>query len=288
MPLEKFPLLETPEATLQSWKRKLEYLFSNLDDANVTSSSLSSVKASNVLVTDGSSYYTAGQVEGVLDQIGSTIRNLASSNVDFSTGCIIGGSSDYSKFEADGTLVFTGNATIFHDELQSLLFQSYVNPAADITINSTDSCVVFSQACNIDDYAAMNIQINHGWKVGSAIYPHLHWWQTSSNVPNWLIQYRWQYNGSAKQSSWTYAKRSTEIYPFVTGSTINQITTFGSITPTSDADLSDIIQFRLIRDGDNQSSAFSSTDPLTGNVSAVNFDVHVEIDMFGSRSEFSK
>lgn len=198
-----------------------------------------------------------------------------------------GNSSDYCEASSDG-VVFYGQASQWHDELQSLLFQSYVNPAADIIINTTDSSVTFTQACNINDYAAMNIQINHGWKVGSPIYPHLHWWQSSSNIPNWLIQYRWQYNGGSKASAWTNIARQSEVYSFTVGSTINQITIFGSITPTSDAMLSDIIQFRLIRDGDNDSSAFASTDPFSGNVDAMNFDVHVELNTVGSRSEYSK
>jgi len=216
-----------------------------------------------------------------------TFTNLTvTSTIQALTGKF-GNSSDYCLASSDG-IKFFGQASQWHDELQSLLFQQYSNPAADIILNSTEGYVTFTQPCNLSDFAIMNIQINHGWKVGSPIYPHLHWWQNSSDLPNWLIQYRWQNNGRPKQSTWSNVARQTQVYAFVAGSTINQITTFGAITPTSDATLSDIIQFRLLRDGDNDSSAFASTDPLSGNASALNFDVHVEIDMLGSNEEYIK
>jgi len=100
MPFEKFSVLSTPDETLRSWQRKLEYLFNkNLDDDNVTSSSLTlgtaQVKASNIdfgtganqvdasdiPTIDASSYFVGANVELNLQQLGSTILNLPAENV---------------------------------------------------------------------------------------------------------------------------------------------------------------------------------------------------------------
>lgn len=194
---------------------------------------------------------------------------------------------NYSLFEGDGTLKFNGDASVWRDELQSLLLQSYVAPAGDITVNSSEGTVEFKQACNLGDYVTMNTQINHDYKFGSALHPHLHWWQTTSNIPNWLLQYRWQYNGRPASTSWISQKWSENAFTWTAG-TLNQITELGAITPSSDYGISSILQLRLLRDGDNDSSAFTSTDLVTGTVSAINLDVHIELDTIGSRQEYSK
>jgi hypothetical protein len=217
---------------------------------------------------------------------------LSSSNINIknSSSLIIGNnpSTGYTEFEKDGTIVFKGDATVYKDILQNLLTQSYVNPAADIALNIPEGNVEFKQACNLGDYAIMNIQINHDWKMGSDISPHLHWVQNSSDTPNWLIQYRWQPNGQPFSTTWNYSTIASHVFAFVTGTTMTQITGFVDISPPSSYGISDIVQFRVLRDGDNDSAKFASTDLLGASVYALNFDIHYEIDTIGSRLEYSK
>ena len=61
-----------------------------------------------------------------------------------------------------------------------------------------------------------------------------------------------------------------------------------AIAPPSGAGLSDIVQFRLLRDCANASTLFSGTDPLTGNAAAVMFDLHFQTNSLGSDSEYTK
>ena len=49
-----------------------------------------------------------------------------------------------------------------------------------------------------------------------------------------------------------------------------------------------MIQLRLLRDTDNDSALFSGTDAVTGNIDALQMDVHIEIDSLGSRLEYTK
>jgi hypothetical protein len=102
-----------------------------------------------------------------------------------------------------------------------------------------------------------------------------------------LIQYRWQKNGAAKVTSWTSVKYVSHAFTYTSG-TLNQITTFGALSPPVSTGVSVVLQLRLLRDGDNDSTLFTGADPLTGNVSAMFFDTHIEVDMLGSHEQYTK
>lgn len=118
MPFEKFSVLEDPKQTLQSWQRKLEYLFNkNLNDDNISSTSLTlgsaQVKASNIdfgtganqvdasdiPIIDNSSYFSGANIELALAQLGSTILNIPAENVK-----IVDASSYYSSTSIEWAL----------------------------------------------------------------------------------------------------------------------------------------------------------------------------------------
>ena len=106
MPIENFKLYNTPDETLKQWARSLNYLLGkNLDNSNIASVSSTAftlsalqvkashidfgvganqVDASDILITDASSYYAGGSVEVVLQEIGSTIRNFPAENIKIS------------------------------------------------------------------------------------------------------------------------------------------------------------------------------------------------------------
>lgn len=198
-----------------------------------------------------------------------------------------GSSTNYTEFEADGTYKAFGDATCFRDELNDLTKQSLNNPAGHIVQDFTESALTFKTNAVITDYAITNVQINHDWKAGSSVTPHIHWWQTENNVPNWLIQYRWQKNGQAKTTTWTSKAWTVNAFTYASG-TLNQITSFGSIAPPANYSISDILQLRFIRDTANASTLFAGADPFTTDVSATSADVHIEVDMLGSHSEYTK
>lgn len=201
-------------------------------------------------------------------------------------GDVTGG--NYSGFEDDGTLMMHGEATAFDDVANQLIGQKLESPASDITQNDAEGSVDFDDACTLADYVVINVQMPHKSKFGAAIFPHVHWWQNASAVPNWLIQYRWQAQGVAKTTTWTSLVLASNEATYTSG-ILNQITgTVAGITPPVGAGLSDIVQFRLIRDTANASGLFAGVDPYTGDAQAVNFDIHVEIDSFGSHEEYVK
>lgn len=184
-------------------------------------------------------------------------------------------------------------ADTYFDDLQyQMVGQKLESPSAHITVSSAEGAIIMAKTCVYpDDYLTMTVQMSHRWKTGSTIYPHLHWWQTAAAMPNLLIGYRWQYENKAKTTAWTNLAHSDNAFTWSTG-TLNQITKFGSITPTTDAALSDCVQFRIYRDVSGASTLFpdgAEVDAKTqDDVYAVSFDIHFEIDQAGSDEEYVK
>ena len=178
----------------------------------------------------------------------------------------------------------------YNDILQSLITQEKGNPSDRVVSDVSEGVVNFTNQAALANYITVNIQLQHGWVIGSDIEPHIHWFQNQNQTPNLLLQYRWQLNGAEKVNDWVNLKVDKLIFPYPsTGTpTINQIATFGKVTPPDEVNVSEIIQFRVIRDTANASTLFGGADTYTGNVSLVNFDLHIKVDAFGSRKVYEK
>ncbi len=194
---------------------------------------------------------------------------------------------NFTGFEDDGTMVANGNAATYDDILNQLIGSKIESPSSDITQNNAEGTLRFKTSCRLIDYVVMNVQLSHKWKMGSSVFPHLHWEQNQNAVPNWLLQYRWQREGQPKTTAWTSAKMNSNVFTYTTG-TLNQISGFPEIVPPTGYGISDIVQCRIIRDWANESTLFAGNDPYTGSAEAVNFDIHYLADTLGSRLEYSK
>lgn len=128
-------------------------------------------------------------------------------------------------------------------------------------------------------------QMPHGWKEESAIRPHIHWNQISANVPNWLISYRF-YNNGGTIPAFTNAILSSHAFTYVSG-TLAQISSFPEIDMTglNASCLGDVI---IYRDTANASTLFGGADPEASNILFKEFDIHHQVDSFGSAQEFVK
>ena len=234
------------------------------------------------LNTASHTHLTSAQATDLTDG-GESTAHYHTSAPTFNVGNVAGGS--YTEFEADGTLEMHGAATCWRDELGDIIqFQS---TGIGVAVSTTEASVEFVTTCNAtNDYVFGNVQLNHDRLNGAVIQPHLHWWQAETNVPNWLLKYRWQKNGSAKVTAWTDLKLDALAFTWVSG-TLNQISyNAAGITPPTGDGVSDILQFRLTRD--TTSTVYAGADPYTATVAATSFDVHIEIDTLGSRQEYVK
>ena len=179
------------------------------------------------------------------------------------------------------------NTTGYGDLQGPLLGRNLESPASNIIQNNAEGAITFKTSARLADYVVINLQISHRWKIGSDIKPHIHWFQTSGAIPNFMIQYRWQRNGEAKTTAWASVKWQSNAFSYVSG-VLNQITGFGAILPPEGYNISDILQIRLIRDYTNQSGLFTDGDGLVAGVDAVSFDCHYEVDGIGSVKEYTR
>lgn len=192
---------------------------------------------------------------------------------------------DFSEFEVDGTYKANGAATVYSDLQGSALDLKTVG--VRITTSPANNSIAFSTLASLTDYAYGNYQLQHSWKMGSSVFPHIHWEQAQNTVPNFLIQYRWQAQLQAKTTAWTnyLLPGLATAYP---GGTLNQISYGPALVPPVGASLSDILELRVVRDTANASGLFAGPDPYTADVEVVFIDIHIEEDTLGSRSEYTK
>jgi hypothetical protein len=178
-----------------------------------------------------------------------------------------------------------GNARPYRDEMGDAI--NLVQQGTGVALNVTESTVEFNTAANLSDYSIKNCQLNHDKDITALIYPHIHFFQASSAVPNFLLQYRWQKNGIAKVTGWANLKCNVAAVPYTSG-TIVQISQALPITPPAGSNLSDIVQFRVLRDNANTSTVFSGADPYSGTVGILYFDLHFMTNSLGSDTEYTK
>lgn len=247
--------------------------------------------ASGIVVKTGNASYTPRTITGTAGEIEVSNGDGTGGNPTLalpdtiSTPRRFGGETDYTEFEADGTRRANGAATTFTDLQGSVLSLEVLGTG--VSKNVTENTVEFTTAANLSDYLFDNYQVQHSWRTGSTIHPHIHWEQAQNNEPNFLIQYRWQQQGAAKTTAWTNYVVPSLAFTYVSG-TLNQISYGAGITPPVGAGLSDVIEFRVLRDNANTSGAFAGADPYTTTVGLTFVDIHIENDTDGSRTEYSK
>ena len=208
-------------------------------------------------------------------------------------GDVAGG--NYVEFMQNGTIRLHGNARTWKDELGDLL--QIQRSGAGITLDLVDSTINFDYNATYNatpanaDMLFKNVQLNHDKDLTATLHPHLHFFQSKNYAPNLLFQYRWQANGGAQTTAWTFLKCNNLAFPYVSG-TLNQIAYSDGITPPVGTNLSDIVQFRIYRDTTNASGQFAGNCPYNtgGNASAkmLSFDCHFMSDGTGSDEELVK
>ncbi len=205
--------------------------------------------------------------------------------LDVNGNARFGSTSSSSMFDSTGHQTMTGSARPWRDERNDAINIKVQGTGA--AVNTTELTVDFPTTTDLNDYLYLNIQLNHDRDNTAIISPHIHWFQNQNAVPNWLVQYRWQVNGAAKQANWSSSACTTSAFTYSSG-TIHQICDTADITPPTNSTISDIVQFKIFRDNDNDSTVFTSSDLYTGSVAMLAFDVHVQINSLGSTDEYVK
>ena len=131
------------------------------------------------------------------------------------------------------------------------------------------------------------VQLKHRWKESSTVGPHLHWYQDQAAVPQFLLRYRKYNNGDAVPAGFTEVAALDPVFTYPGSGRILQISPFPDIDMTG-LTISSFVDCKVARDTDGSSTVFSGADPVAAPVLVKEFDIHYEIDSFGSNEEFIK
>lgn len=193
-----------------------------------------------------------------------------------------GHSGGYTEFEADGTEVFRGNATVWGDVVNAILGRKLYSNAGKIDFNWDENALKMQPGGDItsrNDRVVFDLQYPHGAKATGSMELHCHWEQVSTDKIEWTVQYRVQANNKAKTTAWTtVVSNSTDnsVFKYPGSGTFNQITELANID-MSEAGISASVDFRVAR-----------TDSTADNILVKFLDAHVEYDMDGSREPYVK
>jgi len=199
---------------------------------------------------------------------------------------------DYSRIEPDGSMSSVGKATRWNDHRFSLTGQRVDVSGGRLNYNYFNGAIGFlSTARYPEEPISIIDQIGHDFAYGTPFNPHIHWFQQSANVPNWLLAYKVMENGETLSIETDYTNHTfltiqSNAFTYSSG-TLFQISSFGEIDTTG-LTLSDHIHYVLFRDSANTSTEFAGADPSALEEFVVEFDVHYQIDASGSRLEYTK
>ena len=130
---------------------------------------------------------------------------------------------------------------------------------------------------------AILAQMPHGWKEGSAIRPHIHWAKTSdaSGDVVWSLIYKW-FNAGEVAPAYSAVQTATTQANLDPGSTQSHVI---SVFPEIDATGKDISSLFLCVIG---RLATDGGDDYAADALYYEFDIHYQVDSFGSAAEFVK
>lgn len=189
------------------------------------------------------------------------------------TNLRFGGDTHYSEFEADGHLVFNGNATAWEDvNLDPTSMAG--GGTAPTSISFSTSTVKIASFVNAatDEVCGMH-ELPHAWKLGSQISFHCHWCPTTTNTGTCRFGLEYFFIRAGQAPSFP-----VKIYAEQAGGGVawaKQDIAFANITPVSELGVQ--LAFRFFRDGSHVNDTF------TGDAAVSTIGFHYEMDGTGSR-----
>jgi len=209
-----------------------------------------------------------------------------SSNPSFTTEKI-GTSPNYAYFGADGTFRLTGSATAFEDlRVDGLNTRAgVVAPTDETGFRGNSAFQVRNFVHNQADEVQFDVQFPHAWNAGSTISPHVHFspWITgtaSVQAVRFILDFYWgNIDEPFPTGSSTFAMEYTWTGSFQWKHLIAEHV--GTDLSGAGKGFSSIMKCRLYRDN-------TITNNLAGKATLLYFDIHYEVDAFGSSQEYVK
>jgi len=143
------------------------------------------------------------------------------------------------------------------------------------------------QALGFDNAASEwvtgHAQMPHSWRTGSTVRPHVHWAPSKASNAASAVRWKLYYIWVNTNDRWINASKASIATTGVTTGVAskNLITTLGSIDGTG-KEMSSILSWKLVRDVSHAADDFAADAVL------VEFDIHYQINSFGSDNELTK
>lgn len=137
-------------------------------------------------------------------------------------------------------------------------------------------------AGNADNYISGMAQLPHGWKEGSDIHPHIHWGKLAADASDLAVGWEFRYriaNIGESWSTWSVWYPHTLIRGSNTEENNHYMSDFENILGSLYT-VSSMINWTIRRTG--------NTDAYNGSCYLFEFDIHYEVDAFGSTLEYIK
>ena len=190
-----------------------------------------------------------------------------------------GGATNNTEIEADGSLKFNGNATVFEDEYASYFFVETGGTAPDVnTLSGNNKLYSFDGASTLEGLNCC-IELPHSYKEGSDIEVHIHYLRTTTTASGnvkWFADY-----SICPLMGALVASQTISVVKTVAAQNVCDVATIGTISGVG-RKISDVISFRIYR---NPSDA---ADTFAADVLMTSFGIHYERDTLGSRQMYVK
>lgn len=186
--------------------------------------------------------------------------------------------TNFSKFESDGTLHFNGTATVWKDiNVGGISLKQGATAPDPINLDTTSIQVYAFDGATLTEEVSGAFELQHDYKEGTNIVPHIHWYTTDTGAGN----VKWQLEYYIKSGTSEYTG-TTSVTTAATGTAWEEIRSdFPAITGTNFT-IGMQIHFRLFRDPTDAADTYAS-DAALGT-----FGIHYEVDTVGSRQISTK
>ncbi len=197
--------------------------------------------------------------------------------------------TNYAEFETDGTLEFNGTATIW-DDLRTPVNTVKVPGSKAPTWTSYSAGLLlgfsYQSVGGNEEEVYFTVQIPHGRKPGSDIFPHVHWVPNEDTtddpeVVRWGMEYEWvDMDGSFSGTTTIYGEES-----FTDTADKHTVTDLTTIDGSGHTALISMLVCRLFRNSSHANDTYDSGSALA---LLLEIDFHIEMDMIGSRQAWVK
>lgn len=187
--------------------------------------------------------------------------------------------TNYTQFEADGTMVFNGTATVWKDiNLGSAQLQlpAASAPSTDtFTDNLGADTDIATLAFSVGDKIGGTLEIQHDYKEGSDFTPHIHF--QCDAAPTGTDYVKWQMDYTIVRDNTTMAPVTSIVIETAVDTQYEQLrSNWAAITGTG-IQIGDQFSFKLTR-------IAAAGDAYAGDVKLKTVGLHYEIDTIGSRT----